>query len=214
MLINEINARLNTNWVNYNCGVRMAGRLHVECEIDGKWHHATHPTYYTALAKVTPHLEEHKDKLIAEFFANVGTRAKPGFVPELRGAEGFRNPIFPSDQGKYAPTVILVADEVSKLQHGWVSWAGMVKELRENPKHGATVIALPHFNNATYGEGVHISRVWYIVPPQMTKYLSKLSNWTPEVLKFHGLSAKAIGNAEYSELQEWLSRDAPKSAAA
>lgn len=204
---NNVQIRMNTAWVNYNCGVRMVGRLRLETSLDGKaWKHELD---YAALKTGIGELRERKVELVKEFIENMGD---DNFVPALHGEVGFKNPVFPSDGGRYVPTQILVADALHK-QHQtdpWTGWAGLVKELSDNQdKYGVEVDGGEFFQNAVMST---ISRVWSLTLP---KYRNKLcrhgTKYTWAYINTLGLQSK-ISKQDYADLLEEFGTKTAKAA--
>lgn len=158
-----VQVRLNTSWVNYNCGVRMAGRLITQSSFDGKaW---SDGVGFEHLTKVNEQLKTRKVEFINEFITFI-SRAEN--IPPLQGETGFKNPVFPMDGGRYIPTAILVADDIIKTKQDlpWNQWASLVRELQENfETYNVDVFGGPLFQNAVYGSSNHISRVWQLTLP-------------------------------------------------
>ena len=186
--------RLNTKWVNYNCGVRMAGRLFVE--LDGKPDEKAlyEPDKYA----------KHKPELIKEFVANLGNTE---FIPPLHGDIGFKNAVFPSDGGRYVPTVILVADALYKMKaNPLTSWAGLVRELQEHDEYKVKISGGELFYNAIYGLGQHVSRVWQLTMPSRSGFMVSARKFklTADHVKKLGISADVVGVPEYNNLMSYI----------
>lgn len=197
--------RLNTSWVNYNCGVRMVGRLRLE-------HSPTESTSFNPEVpySLRPEVYAELDKgaynpLIKEFIAGVQDKS---LVPKLCGEDELhKNPVFENDQGKYVPTVILVADNLTATQGlCYIRWAALVRELESNfGEYGVEVIKGPLFNNAVYGDHPHISRVWSLVLPMYSnKLLKNKFPWTVETLTKSGYTKENLSNGDWKDIQEYL----------
>lgn len=203
MKFGTVEIRLNTKWVNYNCGVRMAGMLRKEMSKDGgtTWGDLDYDTHINT----THAIDATKKEIIQEFIANIGNKE---FTPELWS--GGTNPVFPFDKGKYPPTVLMVADDLAKMKIAPLTgWAGLVRELQDNHgTYGVIVNKGPLFNNATYGVSPHISRVWLLTIPVFKDKLSAHPSWSADQLRQWGYTESNVGVSEWKELKEFIAKAA------
>lgn len=205
MLIAGHTVRLNTSWVNYNCAVRMVGRLRMEYrEKEGSPWLPELP--YSLRPSVTAELEKGaKVALIKELINGIEDKS---LVPPLHGDEGQKNPIFLNDGGKYVPTVIMCADDLLTTKGPfWNRWAALIRELQANYEtYGVEVIAGPLFNNAVYAPSAHISRIWSLVLPKYKNNLLNAGNvkWTKADLAGFGYSKDSLSTEDWSDIQKLL----------
>lgn len=207
----DARARLSTTWVNYNCGVRMVARLTLEraAGAESSANYSKVMGYdqkeqLTILFKNNPKL---KQELITEFIDHISTQ---GGVPELKE----NNPVFPLDNGRYVPTAILVADDIVKTKADpWYEWAGLVRELQSNFKtYGVEVIPGPLFQNRTYSQGPHISRIWTLILPSSRPFFlhNRATPMWPIAshLRTYGYTKESISEPDWADLVPYLPREA------
>lgn len=168
----EYDVSLKTLFVNYNCSVKMVGRLTIEGA----------PKGYEYDKGFFELLEPIKKDLINQW---LGSLDKPGTFPKLMDG----NPIFPQDGGKYLPSVLLFADAINGYAGArWSqSFFGLLRELQKDSSYGCTIVGLPMYHNRTYGEdGSRVSKVWAIYPPSMGNkvYTPKNSRLTASLKGF------------------------------
>lgn len=163
----EFRAKLTTKWVNYNCGVRLPGHLRLR---------------YSALQGGNVQELEHLPySFQSEAAALVGASQDliiDAFVKELANRESYpmlrdNNPLFPHDQGRYLPAVVMIPDRL--LVYGTVlapltSWRHLIRYLELNPKFNVGVSRSPIFQNPAYGSE-HLSAVWTLTFPHQRQYL-------------------------------------------
>lgn len=206
--------RLNTAWVNYNCGVRMVGRLRLEHKPkdSAEWllevPYSLKPEVHAAL-NGGAHVA-----LIKEFIKSITDKT---LVPALHGDADHKNPIFESDGGKYVPTVLLVADNLmTTTGHCYSRWAALVRELQSHKEeYGVEVIKGPLFNNAVYGNSPWISRIWSLVLPCFKDKLFPTGlPWDKDTLSHSGYSRDTLSVEDWSDIEKLLRQTPPESAVA
>lgn len=204
MLIAGHRIRLNTSWVNYNCAVRMVGRLRLEYHETESSHYVKEVPYSLKPAVNTELEKGAHVALIKEFITNIQDKS---LVPPLMGEVGAINPVFHNDSGKYVPTLILVADNLTTTTGPcWNRWAALVRELQEHRDlYEVEVIKGPLFNNAVYGDSPHISRVWSLVLPiYKTKLLEHKFAWSREDLSRVGYSKDNLSEEDWRDIEKYL----------
>lgn len=210
--------RLNTEWVNYNCGVRMAGRLRVEVVtgIVGKdsvkvWNNVATTADYAACTRALSDHPESKSQLIREFLVNLES-ANQEFIPPLRGKdEQHINPVFPNDSGRYVPTVILVADEVHIKRKHFPDWCYLIDQFQQQPEYHVEVHPGVTFNNSVYGSSPHISCVWHLVLPSRRVYVlknGKLKFNQVALEKHYNFTKETVSPQHWAEIEPHISTEA------
>lgn len=200
--------RLNTAWVNYNCGVRMVGRLVLEGKIDGAWKdlRLAKTDEFGAAREAVAADPEIMKALAREFIGNMQTR-ESGFVPPLRGADDKHiNPVFENDSGKYIPTVLLYADEVHLASKMFPHWGHLVKLFQDDKSLEVEVYPGVAFNNGFYGTSPHFSCVWQIVLPAMRKYVlsNKQVKFDSKQVKNYGFHDKSCSPEHWDQIKSCL----------
>jgi hypothetical protein len=200
--------RLNTKWANYNCGVRMAGRLHLEVLTTNpagveEWKNASSTGEYHTILAAVQHNTEGQIELIKEFINNLQS-GDAQFITPLHGPDATHvNPIFESDGGRYVPTVILVADQVHIASRAFPHWCHLIKLAQEVPELGLEVHPGITFNNSVYGFSPHASTVWQIVLPMKRQFV--LANgkikFTQKDLKDFGYTPETVPPKHWKEIE-------------
>lgn len=162
----EYKTRLETQFNNYNCSVKMVGILKVLTEPKDE-----RLTYDTGWWQK---VDDNRRVLIQAWIASLEDR---NTFSELR--EG--NKIFPLDTGKYLPTVLLFADAINgyaATDKWYKSFLALVREFQKDPSYGMTVVPLPAYHNRTYGVygQPRFSRVFALYPPTVRQYMFTPAN--------------------------------------
>lgn len=149
------NVRLAYLSTEYNCSVKLVGRLELQAE-EAIWKKIW-PDYELNQLLLEKKI---KDTLIQEF---------SNYTQDIETYNRLRetSPYFPNDSGKYRPNYLLYADVItSSPGNPWYTdFKTLIREFQENPYHGFKVFELPMYTNNTYSMSFHPSKVWGIVPP-------------------------------------------------
>jgi hypothetical protein len=143
----------------YNCSVKMVGRLELDIKSikDGQV-----PYVDSTISKA---ILANKRELIREFSERVVDKA---YWPSLRN----KNNIFPVDSGVYLPNILLYADIVTKDPgYFYTDFKALILELEKDPSYGWQIFKFPLYSNNTYSGSVRPSRVWGLVPPLMVGHM-------------------------------------------
>lgn len=154
----EYSVRLVSLYNEYNCAVKMCGRLGTEVKTSDGINHNYFP--------IADELRDTKikDNLIKDFIDSWSN--KDSFKPLKSSSQ-----VFPNDSGTYLPSMLLYADRVDGggRAEWYNNWRGLINLFESEPKWGVRVFKLPVFSNRTYGVGACASRVWGIIPPPLNQ---------------------------------------------
>jgi len=166
-------ARLVTKFVEYNCGTKMVGRIHLEVTTQGLAGDATSTsldTYYdpprtTEFEKLG---KENEKEFITEWLASL--KVNKTFGPLSAGGA---NTIFPSDPGHYKPSALVFSDTIYQNLRDipyWRNFGSLIEIFKRDPSYGVTVYQLPIFGNLTYGTFAHPSRLTVLFLPDVVVF--------------------------------------------
>lgn len=176
---------LRSKFNEYNCAVKMCGRLYLEHagkDLDGWFSN-----------DLVEFLQKNKTEIIKELGQHL--TSKNTYTQLLE-----KNNMFPMDSGTYLPSYLLYADRI--VHKGdlrwWSEWPGLIQELETHPEHGFKVFKLPAFINNFYKSSFCASRVWGIVPPAFNKLVvtQETKDYLKEKYSLSNSSIQALGMPE------------------
>lgn len=157
-------ARLTTQFVEYNCGTKMVGRVSLIVKQAGKEDIDSSNYYYDPNVTVEMRRigDKHRDALIKNWLDGLSNRQSFDIL-----SAGGANKIFPRDSGRYRPSVLVYSDQVGNFESYpyWSNFGSLIEIFKAEPQWQVTVVQTPIFGNLTYGPFSHPSRLSVLYLP-------------------------------------------------